>query len=75
MSAKQQLLDRVRGLSEAQAAAALRLLDTRPPLDEHDRDEWGDLDQFSARASAATLRRLDEREAAAGFSWEDHRRP
>ena len=63
VSAKQQLLDRVRGLFETEAAAALALLDTRPPL-----DEWGDLDQFSARGSAATLSRLDEREVAAGLS-------
>jgi hypothetical protein len=32
-------------------------------------DEWSDLDEFSARASTPTLRRLDEDEAAAGFSW------
>jgi hypothetical protein len=34
-------------------------------------DGWGDLDELSARASAAMLRRLDEDEAA-GFSWEQH---
>ncbi len=33
-------------------------------------DKWGDLDEFSARASTPTLRRFDEDEAAAGFSWE-----
>lgn len=33
-------------------------------------DDWGDLDEFSARGSEPTLRRLDEQEAAAGFSWE-----
>lgn len=33
-------------------------------------DDWGDLDEFSARGSEPTLRQLDEQEAAAGFSWE-----
>jgi hypothetical protein len=33
-------------------------------------DEWGDLDQFTAEASQATLRRLDEDEASAGVSWD-----
>jgi hypothetical protein len=32
-------------------------------------DDWGDLDEFSARGSEPTLRRLDRQEAAAGFSW------
>lgn len=36
-------------------------------------DEWGDLDRFSARASLGVLRHLDEEEARAGFSWEEHR--
>lgn len=34
-------------------------------------DDWGDLDQFSARGSEPTLRRLDTQEEAAGFSWEN----
>ena len=36
-------------------------------------DEWGDLDEFSARASTPTLRRLDEHDEAAEFSWESRR--
>jgi len=40
----------------------------------HNADECGDLDEFSARGSMPTLRRLDENEAAAGFSWEEERR-
>jgi hypothetical protein len=32
-------------------------------------DEWGDLDEFSIRASIPMLRRLDDDETAAGFSW------
>lgn len=33
-------------------------------------DDRGDLDEFSARGSEPTLRRLDEQEEAVGFSWE-----
>jgi len=36
-------------------------------------DDWGDLDEFSARGSEPTLRGLDGQEAAAGFSWESQR--
>lgn len=36
-------------------------------------DDWGDLDEFSARGSEPMLQRLDEQEAAAGFSWEKRR--
>lgn len=33
-------------------------------------DDWGDLDEFSARGSEPTLQLLDRQEAAAGGSWE-----
>jgi hypothetical protein len=36
-------------------------------------DEWGDLDRLGARSSRGVLRRMDDEEAAAGFSWEDYR--
>ena len=32
-------------------------------------DDWGDLDEFSARGSEPTLLRLDEQEKATGLSW------
>lgn len=36
-------------------------------------DEWGGLDEFSARGSEPTLQRLDKQEAAVGSSWESQR--
>lgn len=36
-------------------------------------DDWGDLEQFSARASRGVLRHMAEDEERAGFSWEKFR--
>lgn len=72
MTAKEQLLQKAPDWSEHDAEVALRAVER-----EHAGrtvDEWGDLDEFTARASSAMLRRLDEEEAKAGFSWEEHRR-
>jgi hypothetical protein len=72
MTAKEQLLQEAPGWSEREAEVALRAVAC-----EHEGrtvDEWGDLDEFTARASSAMLRRLDEEEAKAGSSWEEHRR-
>lgn len=33
-------------------------------------DEWGDLDQFSARGSRGVLRHMTEDEEAASLSWQ-----
>jgi hypothetical protein len=71
MTAKEQLLQQAPGWSEHDAEVALRAVQrehAEPAV-----DRWGDLDEFSARASAAMLRRLDEEESTAGFSWEQHR--
>jgi hypothetical protein len=68
MTAREQVLAEAPGWTEEQAARALRAV-ARAAI-----DQWGDLDAFSADASRAMLRRLDEDEAAAGFSWDDHRR-
>ena len=46
-----------------------RQADKRADKGSHGADQCGDLDEFSARGSTPTLRRLDEDEAAAGFSW------
>jgi len=35
-------------------------------------DEWGNLSAMTRAASGGMLRRLDELEAAAGFSWDEH---
>jgi hypothetical protein len=67
MTAKEQVLAEAPAWTEEQAARALRAV-AQATI-----DDWGDLDAFSADASKATLRRLDEEEEKAGFSWEDHR--
>jgi hypothetical protein len=36
-------------------------------------DDWGDLEQFSARASRGVLRHMTEDEEKAGLSWEEFR--
>ncbi|HEV7942383.1 MAG TPA: hypothetical protein VGP17_06230 [Solirubrobacteraceae bacterium] len=59
--------------SEHDAQIALRAVELEHAG--HAVDEWGDLDAFTAHASTAGLRRLDEEEAKAGFSWEEYRRP
>jgi hypothetical protein len=71
MTAKEQLLQQAPSWSEHDAEVALRAVQREHAG--HVVDGWGDLDDFSARASGAMLRRLDEEEATAGFSWEQHR--
>lgn len=72
MTAKEQLLQKAPDWSEHDAEVALRAVEREHAG--HTVDEWGDLDKFTARASSAMLRRLDEEEAKVGFSWEEHRR-
>ena len=36
-------------------------------------DQWGNLSAMTRASTARTMRQLDEKEAAAGFSWEQHR--
>lgn len=71
MTAKEKLLERVTKLSEAEADETLRLLEAYG--DKGALDEWGDLSAFMRASSASVFRRLDEEEAKAGFSWEQHR--
>jgi hypothetical protein len=70
MTAKEKLLERVTRLSESEADETLRLLDNR---NEGSPDEWGDLSDFVRASSASVFKHLDEEEAKAGFSWEEHR--
>lgn len=35
-------------------------------------DQWGNLSAMTRAASGGMLRRLDEQEAAAGFSWDKY---
>jgi hypothetical protein len=73
MTAKEKLLKEAPRWSEHDAQVALRAVEREHNGEtEQKADAWGDLDEFSARASTPTLRRLDEQEAAAGFSWESH---
>ena len=74
MTAKEKLLSEARNWSEHDAEVALRAVEREHAAQAgRSVDEWGDLDEFSARASAATFRRLDQEEAAAGFTWDEHR--
>ncbi len=36
-------------------------------------DDWGDLEQFSAKASRGVLRHMTEDEEKAGLSWDEFR--
>ena len=65
----EKLLDR---LSEEELAAEYKRL--RQAVEgERKLDDWGDLDQFSARASRGVLRHMTEEEKRAGLSWEEFR--
>lgn len=75
MTAKEKLLKEAPRWSEHDAQIALRAVEREHNGETEQKvDAWDDLDEFSARASTPTLRRLDEQEAAAGFSWESHRK-
>jgi hypothetical protein len=75
MTAKQRLLSEAPRWSEHDAEVALRAVEREHAAQVgRNLDEWGDLDEFSVRASMAALLRLDDEEAASGFSWEEHRR-
>lgn len=65
----EKLLDR---LSEEELAAEYERL--RQTVEgERTLDDWGDLEQFSARASRGVLRHMTEDEEKAGLSWEEFR--
>ncbi len=78
MTTREKLIRDVLDLPEAEIEAVAEFIasrrangsepDAAPPG-----DEWGDLDAWTDAASADAMRMLDEEEAAAGFSWEDHR--
>lgn len=74
MTAKEKLLKEAPKWSEHEAEIALRAVEREhADPDERSSDEWGNVDEFSAQSSAATLRRLDEEETKAGFSWDNER--
>ena len=65
----EKLLDR---LSEEELAAEYKRL-SQTVEGERARDDWGDLDRFSAHASRGVLRHMTEDEEEAGLSWEEFR--
>jgi len=65
MTAKERLKAEIDRLSEAEAANAEIVVKREP----------GELDEFTAHASLPSLRRLDDAESAAGFTWDDESRP
>jgi len=69
MTAKELLLQEVPRWTEHDAKVALRAVEH-----EHEAgdivDEWGNLSAMTRASTARAMRRLDEQEAAAGFSWE-----
>jgi hypothetical protein len=76
MTAKELLLQQAPSWTEHDAEIALRAVEH-----EHRQegmagdivDEWGDLSAMTRTSTARAMRRLDEEEAAAGFSWEQYR--
>jgi hypothetical protein len=65
MTAKEKLLELLPKLTEAQAERALIAAEAKPG---DILDEWGNLSETTREATASTLCRLDEEEAAAGFA-------
>lgn len=74
MTAKEKLLKEAPHWSEQDAEIALRAV-KREHMTPGERggDEWGNVDEFSAQGSTATLRRLDAQETEAGLSWDNDR--
>jgi len=72
MTAKELLLQEASHWTEHDAQVALRAVEH-----EHEAgdilDEWGNLSAMTRASTARVMRRLDEEEAAAGFSWEQYR--
>jgi hypothetical protein len=80
VTAKEQLLQEAPRWSEHDAKVALRAVEhehEQEGKDEHEAgdivDEWGNLSAMTRASTARAMRRLDQEEAAAGFSWEQHR--
>lgn len=68
VTAKEQLLERVRGLSEAEAAETLRVLDARQdPLNRRLNEAPLEDEEISAEEESAVQEARDERAAGAGL--------
>ena len=69
MTTKERLHELVDELSEQEAADTLQYVVARRVNGNADADEWGDLDAQTYATTIASMRELDEEEAAIGFSW------
>ncbi len=72
MTAKELLLREAPSWTEHDAEVALRAVGHEHGTGDAV-DQWGNLSAMTRASTARTMRRLDEEEAAAGFSWERHR--
>lgn len=70
MTAKELLLEQVPTWSEHDAEVALAAVEHEHQAESASNiDEWGDLDAQTYAATIASMREMDEEEAAIGFSW------
>ena len=77
MTAKEQVLKEAPDWSEATAVAVLRVVESQKKLERWFKEEAANGKEESASlglaSSQGVLRRMDEEEEAAGFSWEKYR--
>jgi len=77
MTAKERVLKEAPGWSESTATAVLRVVEAQAKLEQWLEDEAAAGEEESASlglaSSQGVLRRMDEEEEAAGFSWEKYR--
>ncbi len=76
MTAKELLLQEATHWSEHDAEVALRAVEHEHEGAQQEGDvidQWGNLSAMNRASSKRAMRRLDEEEAAAGFSWERFR--
>jgi hypothetical protein len=74
MSVKEMVLREAPSWSEEEAERALRAVHPKSESAKHGDtiDEWGNLSAMTRSSTGLMLKRLDDQEAAAGFSWDDH---
>jgi hypothetical protein len=80
MATREQVIRAVRELPESEVDPVMEFVASRlergageePAKPGDIVDEWGNLSAMARASSGSMLKRMDEAEAAAGFSWEDH---
>lgn len=80
MTAKELLLKQAPSWTERDAEVALRAVEHEHEQTGDGKDEagdivdqWGSLSAMTRTSTGQAMRRLDEEDAAAGFSWEQYR--